>query len=665
MPRKSSVPSDVKPPSRLVAKPEKRKGAYKTRAIVEFPVPLWDDWEDPVAFADALDLHMRRHGDTAYQLRRAVCDPATAIDMSTFKVWRHGLKAPRGAASFRILTALERRWRLPAGYFRAKLVHPGRMISDETILPLPVAERRRIGWHLPDDFAQLPLAKRREIVTWVQEVIVSGATSYRRYHAEALRQRFALQFSVLDGPAPIQPLEPTGSLDQRLADSGAIELDRPLGAARAPAHLDDEASDFFDFKTATLSSRGRRRNGVWNAETADQKMDHLGLMFGALAASPTGDIRGYGAPLHALSFGLLVFPAVWDWYLTWRERRRGFYTQWETEMLTVAAAISRRETGWLRQTPQLAGRLRPIQGLVSAADVQAATDDWDGLCDVQHSHVLMRAKEIARVARVHRDPFEPVLAILEAESPVGEYRKITEEILRRRPDAKRHPMAAAEATRAFLMLRLGLHLGLRQKNLRELLVRRRGQSPTPERQLEALKRGELRWSSRDDGWEVLIPAAAFKNSASNYFRKNPFRLILPDLGGLYRELDAYIDIHRAVLLRAAPDPGVLFVKTIKAKSLSAAYNRTTFYEAWRTAIQRYGIYNPYTGQGAIEGLLPHGPHNARDVLATHILKQTGSYEQASYAIQDTPDTIAEHYGRFLPQDKAALAAQVLNQVWAA
>lgn len=79
----------------------------------------------------------------------------------------------------------------------------------------------------------------------------------------------------------------------------------------------------------------------------------------------------------------------------------------------------------------------------------------------------------------------------------------------------------------------------------------------------------------------------------------------------------------------------------------------------------YGIYNPYTGRGAIKGLLPHGPHNLRDILATHILKQTGSYEQASYAIQDTPDVVQQHYGRFLPQDKAALAAKILNQVWEA
>ena len=48
-----------------------------------------------------------------------------------------------------------------------------------------------------------------------------------------------------------------------------------------------------------------------------------------------------------------------------------------------------------------------------------------------------------------------------------------------------------------------------------------------------------------------------------------------------------------------------------------------------------------------------------------ILKVTGSYEQASYAIQDTPEMVASHYGRLLPQDKAAIAAQILNPVWEA
>lgn len=644
--------------------PQKRKSGYAPRAIIAYPQPLWTEWEDPEGFSDALDLHMRRHGDTGYGLRRAVCERDAKIDVTTFTAWRRGVKAPRSATSFRILAALERRYRLPAGYFRAKLPHPGRMVADDKCLPLPESERRRMAWHLPDDFARLPLAKREEIIAWVREVIISGATDYRRFQAAAMRQRFAVQFACEIGRARPAALPVLDDLDARLADDGAPGPPLPPGPVRAPPGLEAEAADLLDFKTATLTARGRRRSGVWNAETAGQKMEHLGLMLGALAAAPDGEVRGHGVPLRSLTFALLAFPAVWDWYLQWREGRRGFYTQWETEMLTVAAALGRRETGWLRQTPQLAQRLRPIPGLVTREDVVAAHEDWDAVCDAQYRHVLVRAKEIARVSRVHRDPFEPVLPILEADSPVGEYRKITEEILRRRPDGRRYPIAAAEATRAFLMLRLGLHLGVRQKNLRQLLFRHRGESPTSERQLESLKRGELRWNLKDHAWEVLIPAVAFKNAGSSYFRKNPFKLVLPDLGGLYDEIDAYLATHRARLLRGRPDPGVFFIKTTKAKTKDAAYDQNTFYEAWRLAIQRYGIYNPYTGNGAIPGLLPHGPHNIRDVLATHVLKKTGSYEQASYAIQDTPDTIAEHYGRFLPQDKAALAAQVLNRVWA-
>ncbi len=178
-----------------------------------------------------------------------------------------------------------------------------------------------------------------------------------------------------------------------------------------------------------------------------------------------------------------------------------------------------------------------------------------------------------------------------------------------------------------------------------------------------MKCGEIRWSAREQGWEVLIPSVAFKNSTSSFFGSKPFRLVLPDLGRLYELIDAYVERHRAGLIGPATDPGTFFVKSVKQSSASAAYNQNTFYEAWRVVVQRYGIYNPHTGKGAIVGLLPHGPHDVRDVLATHILKQTGSYEQASYAIQDTPDMVAKHYGRFLPQDKSALAAQILNKVW--
>ncbi len=433
---------------------------------------------------------------------------------------------------------------------------------------------------------------------------------------------------------------------------------RPSPARHGNGHL-------IRFKTATLTALGFQRNGVWGEETAAQKIEHLGLMFGALAASPNGPVKGYGVPLSQLTFGLLVFPGVWDWYLQWRERRRGFYTTWEEDMLNVLLNLVRAETGWLWQHPELVRNVKPIPGLISAEEIAAAERDLHAACDTCFRHASHRSKEIQRVMRVHRDPFEPIMCLLEADSPLAEYRKITDEILKRIPDQDRYPRAAAEAVRSFLMLRLGLHLGLRQKNLRQLLVCPRGRVPTSERRLEDMKRGEIRWSDRDRGWEVLVPANAFKNANSSFFGSKPFRLVLPDLLDLYKYLNAYIGRHRGVLLAGADDPGTLFVKTVKASGTDAAYNQTTFYEAWRLTIQRYGIYNPYTGRGAIKGLLPHGPHNVRDVLATHILKQTGSYEQASYAIQDTAEMVASHYGRFLPQDKAALAARILNQVWEA
>lgn len=623
-----------------------RRRGPKPRPIEQQPKALWETEEDPSGLPEALDLHMRRFGDTAHHLGRVFAGSPDGPDKTTFQMWRSGKKTPTSIPSQRVLVALAERYQLPSSYFTDKVRGSGRAGSGHKLDGIAPAERRRLAWHLPADFDQRSAGERAEILAWVRRVMISGATDYRRYQAQATKHRFGMRFSEACKPGAA-----------RRRESAASSLCQPS------ARLAAEMSDLVRFKTRTLCEPGRQRSGVWGPETASQRAEHLGLLFGALAADPAGPARGLGLSRAVVSFGLLAFPAVWDWYLAWREARRGFFTAWEVDMLQLAAALTRAETGWLRQTPNVGVGLAPIEGLISEAEVLAAQSDWPTQCDLLHRHVLARMKEADRVARVHRDPFEAILPVLEADRPLQVYRRIPDEILRRAPNDRRYPLAAAEAARAFLMLRFGLHLGVRQKNLRELLLRPRGEPATPERRLEVLKRGELRWSRKAGGWEVLIPASAFKNAGSSYFASKPFQMLLPDLAGLYPVLEQYLDKHRARLLGKAVDPGVLFVKTVKRSSRNAAYNSVTFYEAWRLAIQRYGIFNPYTGRGAIEGLLPHGPHNVRDVLATHVLKQTGSYEQASYAIQDTVDTVAKHYGRFLPQDKAAMAARVLNKVW--
>jgi integrase len=627
----------------------------------ECPTPLNNEWIDPPGFAEALRLHLARYQESYLLLHRAVIRPGETFDPATIKGWCSGKRTPRSTGSLEMLARIEARYVLPKGYFRAKLPHQARAPAGLNLEGTSRAEQRRLAWHLPDDFNDRPLAERGEILNWVRTVVISGATEYRRYQAEASKNRYGLCFPSLTGRKPQQNSAKL-SEDERAAyhDDDAL-----LSNKIAPPGLTAEITQLIRFKSATLTDIGFQRSGVWNEETTAMRLEHLGLMFGAMVASPKGPIDGLGIPMRHLTLAMLVIPRLWDWYVQWREKRRGFFTRWEVDMLRNGMAFTRQETGWLRQMSSLADRLVPIEGIVTEDEIDVLRADWSAACDRLHAHGSARAKEIERVARVHRDPFEPILPVLEADSPVGEYRKIADEILRLAPDADRHPRAAAEAARSFLLIRLGLHLGLRQKNLRQLLVCPRDRTPRTERQLEILKRGEIRWSDRDSGWEVFIPAVAFKNAGSSFFGGRPFRLVLPDLGDLKRHIDHYVRRHRDVLLGGAEDPGTLFVKTAKVTSRDAAYDSNTFYEAWRLVIQRYGIFNPYTGRGAIAGLLPHGPHNIRDVLATHILKQTGSFERASYAIQDTPEMVAKHYGRFLPQDKSALAAQILNQVWMA
>lgn len=330
---------------------------------------------------------MARHGDSCGHLVRAIVRLKEKFDRKTFYCWAAGAKLPGTVQSFEMLARVEHRYRLPAGYFRSKLTNSGRALVGvgRRLTDVSASERRRLAWHLPDDFDKRPKAERDDILEWIRTVIVSGSTEYRRFQAEALKVRYALRF-------------PDFSL-------GGTHVDGPLAA---PQPLVKEMGNLIRFKTATLTQIGFKRSGVWGEETVSQKIEHFGLLFGALSGDPQSPVAGYGVPTDSLTMALLIFPAVWDWYLQWREARRGFYTNWEVNMLALNAAFSRRETGWLRQNVWIADALLPVPGLVSIDDIALARQDWNAACDRAHDHALARSKEIARVARVHRDPFEPM-----------------------------------------------------------------------------------------------------------------------------------------------------------------------------------------------------------------------------------------------------------------
>lgn len=137
---------------------------------------------------------MRRFGDSYWQLYRAVVRLNEIFDNKTLLSCIQGERMPRSVASFDFLSRIERRYRLSEGYCKAKLPHQSRSLCGHDLGDISPSERRRIAWHLPDNFSSLPFTKREEILDWVRRVIISGSTEYRRYQAAASKQRYAIRF---------------------------------------------------------------------------------------------------------------------------------------------------------------------------------------------------------------------------------------------------------------------------------------------------------------------------------------------------------------------------------------------------------------------------------------------------------------------------------------
>ena len=603
-------------------------------------------------FQTEFAYQMNRHCDSCQSLARAVAETNCAKACDTFANWKTGRSRPRSRRYDLVLNKVERRYGLDQGHFKALLAKP-RSARLTLLDNYPERYKSLVRWHLPVDFDSRSPDEQKEIVNWISSNVVTNGTKFGRYQASITRNGFSVIFPKLEERSRSK----TGP---RLAGRSTRP---PNSTLPAPDGLAAEMRDYVTFKTASLPPVGFRRFLKWSAVTAKANILKYGVVFGALVASPSSPTKGYGVQPSDLTFGVLAFPRVWDWYLRWREQRRGFFSTHEASVLFEAKASLRRPTGWIRQHPELAHRVKPIEGLISEEELALAQANWDVACERCIEILKELIAELRRVERHHRDGCEAVLPILNSDSPLAEYKKIVLEIQKHMSDERRAPFSWALSVRSYLLIRFGMHLGFRQRNLRDLLLCRRGDKPRSVSDLESMQRGEIRWSEKGGGWEVFAPAIAFKNSHSSFFRNQPFKLLLPDSEGLYEFIEAYICRCRATLLSGRPDPDTFFVRSGRSSRLSTAYDMQSFYQAWKLIIQRYGIYNPYTGRGAIPELLPHGSQALRGVIATHVLKQTGSYELASFAIQDTVETVIRCYARFLPHEKVARAAVVLNKVW--
>lgn len=611
-------------------------------------------------FAKELDRLIKSHGDTHITLRNSVFRTGERYSPDIFARWVKGKTIPRTPSSFALLQRVEEKYRLKANHFR-EILKP-ETPSGRAIGSVPACERYLVRWHLPGNFDQLTAEEREKVIDWIRVNVLGGSTGFGKYLKSKSDVSFRLRFEGREAAGKTK----LRSIFSDYADKLGIDEERKSSnesKPSAPRELVREITELVKFKLAAFSLPGYQRYSGWAKATAEMRADSYCRIMGAATASPRSEIGGFGIPKSHLSLALMAVPSFWDWFLSWSGRRRGFFTKYELNILCDGSSLLRAKTGWIWQHPELATKLSPIPGMLTRLDIRRARRDWQSVCDSAHNHLRMRIVEVRKLMRTHRDPFEPILPVLRSDNPLKVYKKIATEVLRRMPNTAVHPVEAAEATRSYLMLRLGMHLGFRQRNLRELLLSQPGEGKRSDLALREMRCGEIRWSELDKAWEVYAPYLAFKNWDSTFFSRQAYRQLLPDVDGLYYWIRNYLGKHRSILLNGRIDPGTFFVRKMRSDRVTPAMDSKAFHFAWRDTIQRYGIYNPYTKRGAIKGLLPHGPHAVRDVLATHVIKQTATYDLAAFAVQDTARTIKEFYGRFLPEEKISLVSKLLNKTW--
>ena len=237
------------------------------------------------------------------------------------------------------------------------------------------------------------------------------------------------------------------------------------------------------------------------------------------------------------------------------------------------------------------------------------------------------------------DRLEPILSLPRPLDVVDTIRAVqTAEQARLRVGS----MAWALAFRNRLLIALLAQTALRSATIGQILVE------GPDRHL----------SQVSGTWRLDMPAAMFKSDSEVVFEKGRYRRRLVEDGHLAPLLGDYLRDARPILLDHR-ESDFLFVTTKEGPviGMAAPVVQQTVVDITRRAI---GSAAPI--EHRIVGIDHLTPHHFRGILATSVLKETGSTRIAADAIHCTEKTLIEHYGRWAPSDRADALQHALESV---
>ena len=216
-------------------------------------------------FAAELGKQIALHDETPVPLLKAITKSRESYAQGVIRHWVQGKTIPRNPSSFRLLTRIERRYGLPADYFRSILWPESP--KDRAIRSVTANQQHIMRCHLPADFDKRLAEQRTEILGWVRENVLSGSTEFGRYCRQACASRYVLRLPTI-GDVPAQARFISRFCRNAGEDNEAPVPSRPIGTVEAPPHLIAESTKLVEFKRAPLALPGYSRNSGWSQYTA-------------------------------------------------------------------------------------------------------------------------------------------------------------------------------------------------------------------------------------------------------------------------------------------------------------------------------------------------------------------------------------------------------------
>ncbi len=597
----------------------------------------------PASFAGALDAGMVATGLNAGEISRAL-----GCNTRLIHNWRHGRSNPT-FQNVHLVDGLERLLKMVPGTLAKRLtsVRSSRTMTggrkeielgDGTVVPLAGL------WRYMDPTAPM----------WPEERL--------RAHVEETHKR-------------VYGAETAHRVRQRAALNNAYDLPEPDPSSPIWSEMDD----LVKFQTGLLDD-GRLRNpkSEWGSDnTARLHRTQISIFVRFLMLS--AEKGGIGLPPEVISFSLILNYRLVIRYIAWRVLRAAHLevdgeaigpkvTATEKQLLTFFANLMEPAYGWLTQSQDRVQALSVIDTTFRAPFIRAGKEGVDVILDetcdvlsVMPAAIVDAAvteagwREVAAKASLHlrsvqsrfqrsfkliRDPQQLVMPILRHQHPIAVGLRMVGDSLKHARSIETSPKLHAKDYQQALAFLLLMLVVFRSGTMRDLTWRADGT-------------GNVRRVGEE--FEIVVGADTFKNMYNTdlfgpSWNRRDYERDLGDWGDFNRIMDHYLRKCRPLLLDGR-ESDLLFPPP-KGRVDWSEHNFNYLIMAFT---RKWCLYNPRYGTG-MKGVQAFGPHPARNIVATHILRNHPTEDRwrlASIVLQTGVDKVKMNYGWVTTREELA------------